>query len=293
MSMTFLSGSQNRHSTFPRHTPRPHALLGLWVFLMLWAFGPSTARAQSQNARPRLLRDVGIDQKLNEQIPLDLSFRDESGKSVILREYFGDKPVILALVYYDCPMLCTEVLNGLLRSLENIRLGVGKEFSVLTVSFNPRETPGLAASKERIYVGLYGRPGGAEGWHFLTGEEASIQRLAKAVGFRYAYDPDSGQYAHATGIVVLTPMGRIARYYYGIEYPSRDLRLGLVEASAGRIGSPVDQILLFCYHYDPATGKYGLLIMNVIRAAGLATILGLGILLLVMFRAERDRKTEG
>jgi protein SCO1 len=293
MSMSFESDSQNRHSTFPRYTTPPRTLLGLWVFFILWAWGLSTARAQTQNLRPRLLRDVGIDQKLNEQIPLDLPFRDEAGKSVALREYFGDKPVILSLVYFDCPMLCTEVLNGLLHSLENISLRVGKEFNVLTVSFNPRETPRLAASKKSIYVGLYGRLGAAEGWHFLTGEEASIQQLAKAVGFRYAYDPDSGQYAHATGIVVLTPMGRIARYYYGIEYPSRDLRLGLVEASAGRIGSAVDQILLFCYHYDPATGKYGLLIMKVIRAAGLATILGLGILLLVMFRSERYRKIEG
>lgn len=248
--------------------------------------------AQVQAARPQLLRDVGLDQKLGEQIPLALTFRDESGRGVQLRDYFDGKPVILALVYYECPMLCTQVLNGLLRSLENLRLDVGKDFSVLAVSINPRETPELAASKKKIYAGLYGRPGASHGWHFLTGREDAIRQLAKAVGFRYAYDPASGQYAHATGIMVLTPGGTLSRYFYGIEYPSRDLRLGLVEASANQIGSPIDQILLFCYHYDPATGKYGLIIEKVTQAAGLGTALALGIFMFLMFRRDRHTRPD-
>jgi protein SCO1/2 len=251
--------------------------------------GPRLASAwqASPETRPQLLRDVGIDQKLNGQVPLDLSFRDETGRSVRLEDYFGQRPVVLALVYFECPMLCTQVLNGLLRSLQNLNLDAGRQFEVLAVSINPRETPELAAAKQKTYVGLYGRPGASGGWHFLTGDEPAIERLAKSVGFRYAYDPVSGQYAHATAIMVLTPEGKISRYFYGIEYPARDLRLGLVEASAGRIGSPADQVLLFCYHYDPTTGKYGLVISNIVRAAGLATALALGIFMLVMFRRER------
>ncbi len=252
-----------------------------------------SARAQNQNEKPKLLRDVGIDQRLNEQIPLDLTFRDESGKTVRIGQYFGDKPVILALVYYECPMLCTQVLNGLLRSLKNMSLDVGKQFTVVTVSFNPRETPGLATNKKRVYVGLYGRPGAPEGWHFLTGDEAPIQGLTRAVGFHYAYDSATDQYAHATAIMVLTPQGKISRYFYGIDYPSRDLRLSLVEASNNKIGTPVDQVLLYCYHYDPTTGKYGLVIANVMRVAALATVLALGTFLLVMFRRERQVGASG
>ena len=267
-----------------------------FLALALWLVGPTQASArpgqapalqESTTARPQLLRDVGIDQKLDALIPLDLSFRDEMGRSVQLREYFGERPVVLTLVYFECPMLCTQVLNGLLRSLQNLNLEVGKQFTVLAVSINPRETPELAAAKQKMYVGLYGRPGTSTAWHFLTGQEAAIQQLAKSVGFRYAYDPVTEQYAHATALVVLTREGKISRYFYGIEYPSRDLRLGLVEASAGKIGSPVDQVLLFCYHYDPATGKYGVVISNVVRAAGVATALALGVFMLVMFRRER------
>lgn len=251
-------------------------------------FATLPARAQNQNEKPKLLRDVGIDQNLNAQLPLDLTFRDESGRNVQLREYFGPKPVILALVYYECPMLCTQVLNGLLTSLKGIPLDVGKQFNVVTVSFNPREKPGLAMNKKRVYVGLYGRPGAPEGWHFLTGDEAPIHQLADAVGFHYAYDNEADQYAHATAIMVLTPQGKISRYFYGIDYPSRDLRLSLVEASNNKIGSPVDQLLLFCYHYDPTTGKYGLVISNVLRAAALVTALVLGTFMFLMFRRERQ-----
>ena len=182
-------------------------------------------RAPIANKLPSGLRDVGIDQKLNNQIPLDLLFRDESGADVRLGEYFGQKPVILALVYYDCPMLCTIVLNGLLHSLKELKLNVGQQFEVVTVSFDPTEAPALAAAKKAIYVGLYGRPGAAAGWHFLTGEESSIHRLTQAVGFRYNYDPQTKQYAHATGIMVVTPQGRLARYFYGIQYPSGNLLL--------------------------------------------------------------------
>ncbi len=274
---------------FVRPSCSRHVHAGCFFLSFFWALALSgVVPAGAQNRRPPLLRDVGIDQKLNEQVPLDLAFQDETGRIVQLREYFGQKPVILSLVYYECPMLCTQVLNGLLRSLKDLPLEVGEQFNVVTVSFNRREKPELAAAKKRLYVGLYARPGASQGWHFLTGDEASIRQLAGAVGFRYAYDPQSGQYAHATGIMVLTPGGRMARYFYGIDYPSRDMRLGLVEASANKIGSPVDQILLFCYHYDPATGKYGLVIMNVIRAAGLATVLALGIFMWVMFRRERN-----
>lgn len=293
MRIAFHSRGSGREPGFGLTLLR-RAGLWAWFILGLWWFcGALPARGQSQAGRPALLRDVGIDQKLNGQIPLDLSFRDESGKTVQLREFFGEKPAILTLVYYECPMLCTQVLNGLVRSLKDIQLGAGEDFSIVIVSIDPRETPELAASKKRIYAGLYGRPKAQAGWHFLTGEEAPIRELAKAVGFRYAYDPESGQYAHATAIMVLTPAGRVSRYYYGIEYLPRDLRLGLVEASAGRIGSAVDQILLFCYHYDPATGKYGLIISRVTQAAGLATVLILGFSVLVMFRGEKYKKIPG
>ena len=236
--------------------------------------------------RPSLLKEVGVDQKLNQSIPLDLAFRDEHGKPVQLGEYFGKKPVILSMVYYNCPMLCTQVLNGLESSLKLIPMDIGKQFDVVTVSIDPLERPVLAEAKQALYTGLYGRPGGAAGWHFLTGEEQQIRQLANATGFRYAYDPDSKQFAHASAIMLLTPEGKISRYFYGIQFPSRDLRLGLVEASAGKIGSPVDQVLLFCYHYDPSTGKYGLLISRLIQAAGAATVLAIGALILVLYRKE-------
>ena len=252
---------------------------------LVW-LSASSVVAQVQG-RPQLLSDVGIDQKLDGQVPLDLPFREETGRTVQLAEYFGEKPVVLALVYYECPMLCTQVLNGLLRSFQVLQFDVGKQFNVVTVSINPHEKANLARAKQEVYVGLYGRAGAAHGWHFLTGDENPIRRLAEAVGYRYAYDHETDQYAHASGVVVLTPQGRISKYFYGIQYPPRDLRLGLVEASANRIGSPSDQVLLFCYHYDPVTGKYGLVIANVMKLAALATVVGLGILLLVLFRRER------
>jgi protein SCO1/2 len=245
-----------------------------------------TGPVQNIGVRPELLKDVGIDQKLNEAIPLGLTFRDENGNAVTLSEFFGQKPVVLALVYYNCPMLCTQVLNGLDHSLKDVPTDISKDFNVVTVSIDPSETPKLASAKRDLYTGIYGRPGAARGWHFLTGEESQIRQLANAVGFRYAYDADSKQFAHASAVMVLTPGGKISRYFYGITYPARDMRLGLVEASEGKIGSAVDQVLLFCYHYDPVTGKYGLWISRVIKAGGLLTVLAIGILVLVLSRSE-------
>jgi len=242
---------------------------------------------QSVGVRPELLKQVGIDQKLNQSIPLDLTFRDEDGRTVALGQFFGQKPVVLTLVYYNCPMLCTQVLNGVESSLKELSTDIGNQYDVVTVSIDPTESHVLAKTKKEVYVGMYGRPGAAQGWHFLTGDEPQIKQLADAVGFRYAYDPDTKQFAHASAIMLLTPEGKISRYFYGIQYPTRDLRLGLVEASEGKIGSAVDQVLLFCYHYDPATGKYGLLISHVIKAAGALTVLILGVGMLILFRGER------
>jgi protein SCO1/2 len=236
------------------------------------------------NVRPPGLKNVAIEQNLNEQIPAALTFRDETGKTVTLGDYFGKKPMILNLVYYQCPMLCGEVLTGLESALRVLKFDVGKEFDVLTVSFDPKETPEMAAAKKAEYLKRYGRPSAAEGWHFLTGPAASIDALTKAAGFQYQYDPRSGQFAHATAIMVLTPQGKIAQYYYGVEFAPKDLRLGLIQASENKIGTVVDQVLLYCYHYDPDTGKYGAIISRVLQLAGGATVLILGTFLIVMFR---------
>ena len=236
------------------------------------------------NVRPPGLQNVGIEQHLDEQIPPDLSFRDETGKPVRLGDYFGKKPMILNLVYYNCPMLCGEVLSGLESALRVLKFDVGKEFDVLTVSFDPRETPDMATKKKAEFLKRYGRAGAAEGWHFLTGPQESIDALTKAAGFQYQYDPKTGQFAHATAIMVLTPEGKIAQYYYGVEYAPKDLRLGLIQASQNKIGTLADQVLLYCYHYDPTTGKYGAIISRVLKLSGLATMLGLGILMTVLIR---------
>jgi protein SCO1/2 len=242
---------------------------------------------QSVGVRPDLLKDVGIDQKLGQQVPLNLAFRDETGKAVQLNQYFGQKPVLLSLVYFNCPMLCTQVLNGQEAAMKGLPMDAGDQFEAVTVSIDPSDRPVLASVKKQMYMGMYGRADAARGWHFLTGEEAQIKQLASAVGFRYAYDPDSKQFAHASAIMVLTADGKISKYFYGIQYSPRDLRLGLVEASARKIGTPVDSILLFCYHYDPHTGKYGLLISRLIQAGGLLTVLATGVMMLIFFRRER------
>ena len=246
------------------------------------------AAVGADDAPPPGLQGVGIDQRLNEQVPLDLSFRDESGKTVRLRDYVVDKPVILTMVYYECPMLCTLVLKGLVKALRPLKFDVGNQFDIVTVSFNPKETSALAAEKKDSILSEYKRPGAAAGWHFLTGDVDQIERLAKAVGFRYKYLPKTGQYAHAAAIMVLTPGGKLARYFYGVEYSPRDLRLGLIEAAKNKIGTPVDQVLLYCFQYDPSTGRYSAVVLNIIRLGGVVTIVLLGGFMLVMFR--RDSK---
>jgi protein SCO1/2 len=263
-------------------------IVSLWLVVL--GIGSQSGQAGEADKRPAQLLNVGIDQRLNEQVSLDLRFRDEEGRTVRLGDFFGKKPVILSLVYFACPMLCTTAENGLLEAVKQLRFDAGKEFEILTVSFDPKDKPMNAAAKKSVYVGLYGRPGGAKGWHFLTGDQDSIQRLTDSVGFHYTYDETTRDFAHATGIMVITPEGRISHYFYGIQYPAGDLRLALVEASNGKIGNPVDAVLLFCSHYDPAIGKYGFVISRVLQLAGLATILSIGTLLLVMFRAERRVK---
>jgi protein SCO1/2 len=244
------------------------------------------------NTKPPILDEVGLDQHLNQQIPLDLTFLDETGKQVQLREYFGSKPVILALVYFQCPMLCSQVQQGLTGALNGIvRFNVGRDFNVLTVSFDPRDTPADAARDKKTYVGRYRRAGAAEGWHFLTGRKGQIDALASAVGFRYAWDPQAQQFAHASGIMLLTPDGRLAQYYYGIEYAPRDIQLGLIESSQGKIGNLRDQILLYCFHYDPAQGRYGAVIINILRICAATTLVLLCGFMLVMFR--RDFRAHG
>jgi protein SCO1/2 len=236
-----------------------------------------------------LISSVGIEQHLGTQLPLDTELRDEQGRAVKLGDYFKHQPVVVMLVYFRCPMLCTQVLNGFLKSSQAIPLVIGGDYQVVTISFDPRETPDLAAEKKDNYVRAYRRDGAANGWHFLTGDQSSIDQITKAVGFRYRFDPQSDQFAHASGIALATRDGRLSRYFYGIEYEPDDLRLGLVESSSGRIGSLVDQVLLLCYHYDPLTGKYGLVIAEVLRTAGVLTVIVVGGFLVAMFRFERRR----
>lgn len=239
------------------------------------------------NVRPAHLQNVGIEQRMDAQVPPDLAFVDDAGHNVKLGDYFGKKPLILNLVYYNCTMLCGEALAGLSGSMKMVKFDVGDQFDVITVSFNPQETPAIAAAKKQEYLKRYGRAGAAAGWHFLTGPAESINALTKAVGFQYQYDAKNNQYAHATAIMVLTPQGHISRYFYGVDYPPKDLRMGLVEASQGRIGNAVDQVLLYCYHYDPATGKYGAVVNNILRLGGGLTIVMLAALLFILFRLEK------
>jgi protein SCO1 len=253
------------------------------------ALAAAPSRAQG-NFMPPILREVAISQNLNAQIPADLAFRDENGNAVHLGDYFGPRPIVLSLVYFNCPALCTEVLNGELHTMQASSLTLGKDYDAISVSFDPKDTPDLAKVKRDVYTAQYrqfGRPSAAQNWHFLTGDEASINALTKAVGFHYAYDPAINQFAHAAAIMLLTPEGRMSRYFYGIIYPVRDFRLGLVDASNGKIGTLTDQAMLFCYQYDPETGKYGFVIMNIVRAGGALTLLALGIFMFVMFRRDR------
>ncbi|HUE50793.1 MAG TPA: SCO family protein [Terriglobales bacterium] len=257
------------------------------LVLSISAWGQGMTRgimSPPSNVRPPGLQNVGIEQHLDEQVPPNLTFRDETGRAVRLGDYFGKRPMILNLVYYQCPMLCGEVLSGLESGLRVLKFDVGKEFDVLTVSFDPHETSEMASAKKAEYLKRYGRSGAAAGWHFLTGPQESIDALTTAAGFQYQYDARTGQFAHATALMVLTPEGKIAQYFYGVEYAPKDLRLALVQASEKKIGTVVDQVLLYCYHYDPATGKYGAIISRVLQISAAATILVLSILIAVLFR---------
>lgn len=246
---------------------------------------PESGTAASQPVP--ILKEIGIDQKPGAQLPLDAEFSDEQGAPVKLGQFFGQRPVVLALVYYQCPMLCTQILSGLAGSLQGVTFTVGKEYEVVIVSFDPGETPAMAVERKKNFVGRFIREADPGHIHFLTGRESSIKALTSAVGFRYAYDQATGQYAHPASIMVATPEGRMSRYLYGVEFAPRDLKLALVEASAGQVGSVVDQALLFCYHYDPQTGRYGFVIMNIMRAAGALTVLVMGAWIVLSLRRER------
>jgi protein SCO1/2 len=272
------------------------ALVALSACVSAWSqAAPKLQPGESvPNQKPSILDQVGLDQRLNQQVPLDLAFVDDHGQPVQLQQYFGSKPVILMLVYYQCPMLCTQVLNGFTGAMNGIvRFNIGREFNVVTVSIDPRDTAQDAATAKKRYLQRYRRPEAEQGWHFLTGKKDQIDALAQAVGFRYAWDPEVKQYAHASGIMLLTPQGRVAQYYYGIEYAPRDIQLGLIEASKGKIGNIVDQVLLYCYHYDPRQGKYGAAIFNVLRLSALATVLALGGFILIMFRRDSLAARQG
>lgn len=242
------------------------------------------------NGLPDALQKVGIEQRLGEQLPLNAEFKDEEGRSVKLAEYFnGGRPAILALVYYECPMLCNQILNGLTGSLKGISLDAGKDFDVIAISFDARENDkaGLAKNKKAAYLERYGRPGSDGGWHFLTGEQAAIDEVTAAAGFTYRWDDASNQFAHASAIMIVTADGKLSRYFYGIDYAPRDVKLSLVDSSENKVGSVTDQLLLYCYHYDPATGKYGLQILRVLRLAAIATLLGMGAMGIFFWRRSK------
>ena len=266
------------------------AISGVFALLL----GASAASAQavptgtgpaSQNV-PSILQNVGFEPPLNGHLPLDLAFRDEAGRSVQFREYFSQKPVLLALVYYGCPMLCDQTEQGVVGALRMLSFNPGPDYEVVFVSFDPRESPDMAAQKKEVAMTHFRRPETAAGWHFLTGPKESVDALTKAANFRYSFDEKSGLFAHAAGIMLLTPDGRISRYFYGVEYPARDLRLGLVDASAGKIGTPIDRALLFCYRYDPTSARYSASILSIIRLAGILTVLGLVAAILIFRRRD-------
>jgi protein SCO1/2 len=266
------------------------AVLLITAVLSLWA---STALGQAALPRENLPlppKNVGFDQNIGRSVPLDARFKDETGKSVALGDYFGKKPVLLSFAYFTCPMLCGLSMQGLSSSLKGMSLDAGRDFEVLTVSFDPRETPEMARAKKETAIARYGRPEAAAGWHFLTGDASAIERLVGAAGFRYEWDAEAKEYAHATGLVVVTPQGQIARYLFGIEYAPRDVRFALVEASQGKTGSVVDQLLLLCYHYDPKTGRYGAIAIGTMRAAGALTLAALGAFVVLSARRERKSK---
>lgn len=241
---------------------------------------------KSSSGLPAQLQNVGFEPQLNAQLPLDVNFRDESGRDVQLREYFGRKPVVLALVYYGCPMLCNQVEMGVVGSLKMLSFNPARDYEVLFVSFDPRENPEMASKKKTAALSRFGRPETAAGWHFLTGKQEAIRAVASAVNFRYSFDEKHNLFAHASGIMLLTPDGRISRYFYGVEYPSRDVRLGLVDASAGKIGTPIDHLLLFCFQYNPETARYSATVLRIVRLGGILTILTIVVGILIFRRRD-------
>jgi len=263
------------------------------VALLLCSAAPFAATGMTDEHLPEAplppppVKDVGFDQKLGESIPLDLVFKDEAGKDVRLSQYFGKRPVVLSLVYFNCPMLCGMTTDGLVRSVRALRFEPGTDYEILSISFDPRETPEIAAEKKRTVMAQYGRKSGPGGWHFLTGDAASVAALTKAVGFRFVWDAEQKQFAHATGVTLLTPQGRIAKYFFGIEYPTKDLRLALIEASEEKIGNVVDQLLLLCYHYDPKAGRYTVAVRNLVRGGAVLTLVALVGFVTIMLRRER------
>ena len=274
-----VSAQKSEHYNSPLYAPK--------------TYDPTQAGVSS--GLPRQLEKVGIDQKLNSQLPLDAAFKDENGKAVLLGDYFGKgRPVVLALVYYECPMLCNEVLNGLTGSLKGISFDAGQEFDVVAISFDTRENDkaDLTKNKKASYMARYGRSGTENGWHFLTGTQSEIDKVTEAVGFNYQFDEKTNQFAHAGGIMVATPEGKLSRYLYGIDYAPKDLKFSLMESAQNKIGNPVEQLYLYCFHYDPASGKYGLAILSVLRLLSVATILGIGAMLLVFWRYNRNKTAD-
>lgn len=265
----------------------------LATLALLLGMALTAAPSRAQQKTIDLATQVGLDQKLNAQIPLDTTFQDETGATVPLSKYFGSRPVVLVLPFYTCPGICALELDGMVKAFRGLDLTMGKDYEVVTISINPKETPALAAAKHSEYASLYAKPGADKGWHFLVGTDTNIHAVANAVGYRYVYDKANDQYAHPAGIIILTPDGRTSHYFYGVDYLPRDLRFALVTASRGRIGSLVDQLKLFCYHIDPATGKYGLLISRVLQLAGGATVLALGSFMTLMFLHDRKRARAG
>jgi protein SCO1/2 len=247
-----------------------------------------SATAPAAQSRPPILQNVGFEPQLNAHMPLDLPFRDETGRNVQLRDYFTQKPVLLALVYYGCPMLCDQTEQGVVGALRMLSFNPGRDYEVVFVSFDPRESPDMAAQKKEVAMTHFRRPETASGWHFLTGSKESVDAVTKSANFRYTFDEKNNLFAHAAGIMLLTPDGRISRYFYGVEYPARDVRLGLVDASAGKIGTPIDRALLFCYRYDPTTARYSASILKIIRLGGILTILGLVAGMLIFRRRDQQ-----
>jgi protein SCO1/2 len=240
--------------------------------------------------KPRILEQVGVDQKIGRQVPAALTFRDETGRDVRLGDFFGRRPIVLALAYYNCPMLCTQVLNGITGTLKTLDFQPGRDYEVVVVSIDPREGPRLAGEKKATYVSHFGRPGTAAGWHFLTGRDENIRALADAVGFRYKYDPNIDQFAHAAVFEILTPSGIVAQYFYGIEFAPRDVKFALIQSSGNKLGTVADQVLLLCYHYDPASGQYGANIINAVRAGGVLLMIAFGTFLFVNLRRDRRQQ---